>query len=65
MTNANDLIQFNMDSSLANGLTKREHFASNAMTWLLASGISIEEAAEQGVKAADALINELNQTNHE
>lgn len=28
MTNANDLVQFSLDSSLANGLTKREYFAS-------------------------------------
>ena len=72
MTNAEDLIQFSMDSSKANGLTKREYFAAMAMQGLFASltekaanGRWSEELTEVAVVAsvaADELINALNQT---
>ena len=46
-----------------NGLTKREYFAAMAMQGLLAndSGL-ITSKARDAVKAADALIEELNKT---
>ena len=66
MTNGNDLIQFSLDSSLANGLSKREYFAAMAMKsyltpcngWL--SKNDLEEAAKRSTMAADALITALN-----
>lgn len=54
-----------------NSLTKREYLASMAMQGLLSSftekasigawGTELEETAEASVRAADALINALNQ----
>jgi len=64
MTNANDLVQFSLDSSLANGLTKREYFAAMAMQCFVESemkdGLTFEEVAERCVLQADALITALN-----
>ena len=58
------------DFSINKGLTKREYFAAMAMQGILASNtagmsssrIDIFAFAEQGVKAADALIKALNET---
>jgi len=49
---------------IANSLTKREYFAVMAMQGLLAGNASdsIEDASKYAVKAADALIEELNKT---
>ena len=48
---------------IANSLTKREYFAAKALQGLLAndSGL-ITSKARDAVKAADALIEELNKT---
>ena len=47
---------------IANSLTKREYFAAKALQGLLAGNASdsIEDASKYAVKAADALIEELN-----
>jgi len=48
----------------SDGLTKREHFAAMALQGLLASDVrdNPEGFATYSVKAADALIKELNKT---
>ncbi len=49
---------------IANGLTKREYFASMALQGFLACNAhdSIEDDVKYAVKSADALIDELNKT---
>ena len=55
-------IEYN-NNYISTGLTKREYFAAMAMQGLLAndSGL-ITSKARDAVKAADALIEELNKT---
>lgn len=49
------------DNGTTTGLTKREYFASMAMSALIIRGsIGEKYIAEQSVKYADVLINELN-----
>jgi hypothetical protein len=69
MTNANDLMHSFSDSEMHmgnnKGLTKREYFSAMALQGLLAHGWNVHEykdAAIHATKAADALINALNET---
>ena len=56
-------IEYN-NNYISTGLTKLEYFAAMAMQGLLAGNASdsIEDASKYAVKAADALIEELNKT---
>ena len=66
ITRANDLVYpvRKMDTINFTSLTKREYFAAMALQGLLAGNASdsIEDASKYAVKAADALIEELNKT---
>ena len=66
ITRANDLVYpvRKMDTINFTSLTKREYFAAMAWQGLLAGNASdsIEDASKYAVKAADALIEELNKT---
>ena len=58
-----NIVEYN-NNYISTGLTKREYFAAMAMQGLLAGNASdsIEDASKYAVKAADALIEELNKT---
>jgi hypothetical protein len=61
MTQPNDLINFSMDSSRANGLTKREYFAAMAMQGMISAGYSTPYyVSETACNYADLLIEALN-----
>ena len=65
ITRANDLVYpvRKMDTINFTSLTKREYFAAMAMQGLLANdSCLITSKARDAVKAADALIEELNKT---
>ena len=70
-TNASDLINQNTittvwqkgkeEELISAGLTKREYFAALAMQGKIAEGpVTPEQAANYGIRVADALIAELN-----
>lgn len=58
-------VQYSNTYSMPNGLTKREYFAGLAMQGLLADGQIRDKIAiaQNAVRMANYLINELNKTN--